>query len=221
MFLNLYDKLKRKINTSTYQDINEFVKNNFLLITAIYVIGTIILLIRNKSIGLLFEPISFLQFAIIVTYYIIFLLMYFLISFVLKEIKSSFTFSKQTFFDILSLLLILLLYLGLLYLIFDDVKTSISCTLGFYLILPGVFMILNNDDVIAKINRIILYSTILLNVPISLGGFCGQEVFFYNNDTQETEKYIYYGNYNELYQFERDNKIYLFPLDNGYIYYEK
>ena len=46
MFLNLYDKLKRKINTSTYQDINEFVKNNFLLIPAIYVIGTIILLIN-------------------------------------------------------------------------------------------------------------------------------------------------------------------------------
>ena len=83
------------------------------------------------------------------------------------------------------------------------------------------FMFLKNNDVIAKISRIILYSTLILNVPISLGGFCGQEVFFYNNDTQETEKYIYYGNYNDLYQFKRDNKIYLFPLDNGYIYYEK
>lgn len=221
MFLNLYDKLKKKINTSTYQNINEFVKNNFLLIPAIYVIGTIILLIRNKSIGLLFELISFLQFAIIVTYYIIFLLMYFLISFILKEIKVSFTFSKQTVFDILSLLLILFLYSGFLFLIFDDINTSISCTLVYYLLLPMCFMFLKNNDVIAKISRIILYSTLILNVPISLGGFCGQEVFFYNNDTQETEKYIYYGNYNELYQFERDNKIYLLPLDNGYIYYEK
>ena len=115
MFLNLYDKLKKKINTSTYQDINDFLKNNFLLIPAVYIVGTIILLIRNKSIGLLFEPISFLQFAIIVTYYIIFLLMYLLISFVLKEIKAIFTFFKQTVLDILSLLLILLLYSGLLY----------------------------------------------------------------------------------------------------------
>lgn len=221
MFLNLYDKLKKKINTSTYQDINDFLKNNFLLIPAVYIVGTIILLIRNKSIGLLFEPISFLQFAIIVTYYIIFLLMYLLISFILKEIKVSFTFSKQTVFDILSLLLILFLYSGFLFLIFDDINTSISCTLVYYLLLPMCFMFLKNNDVIAKISRIILYSTLILNVPISLGGFCGQEVFFYNNDTQETEKYIYYGNYNELYQFERDNKIYLFPLDNGYIYYEK
>ena len=221
MFLNLYDKLKKKINTSTYWDINEFVKNNFLLIPAVYVIGTIILLIRNKSIGLLFEPISFLQFAIIVTYYIIFLLMYFLISFILKEIKSGLTFSTQTFFDILSLLLILFLYSGFLFLIFDDINTSISCTLIYYLLLPMCFMFFKNNDVFAKFSRIILYSILILNVPISLGGFCGQEVFFYNNYTQETEKYIYYGNYNDLYQFKRDNKIYLFPLDNGYIYYEK
>ena len=66
---------------------------------------------------------------------------------------------------------------------------------------------------------IICFTVIILEVPMSIGGLKGQEVVYYNFDTKEKNKYIYYGNYEGLYQFVSDNKVILLPIDSGYIEY--
>ena len=58
---------------------------------------------------------------------------------------------------------------------------------------------------------------------MNIGGLKGHEVIYNDYKTNKKCEYIYYGNYDNLYQFvtKDKNKVLLIPIDSGYIEYLK
>ena len=89
------------------------------------------------------------------------------------------------------------------------------------MLFPIIMMIIDSGYKIINLMTIILYITLILEIPISFGGLKGQEVTYHDMESSTDKKYIYYGNYDGLYQFSDNDNIYLIPIDNGYIMYPK
>lgn len=228
----------KKIENSFYEDIlsffkkkdfnriNNFIKNNLWLTPVIYIIGTIALLIRNKMYGLQFHPISLLQFAVIVVYLITFLIIYSLIEFnfisLFSLIKKK---DKSETINIIGHIILFILYFiissSLLYLLIDDSKLIIKLILAYFIFWPIFIVFLNNRHKISNFITIIMFITLIMNIPMSLGGLRGQEVTYHDFSSNNEYSYIYYGNYEGVYQFVSENEVILIPIDSGYIKYEK
>ena len=103
----------------------------------------------------------------------------------------------------------------------DNYKTSISICFSYYLFYPICMIILENTGNLSNVMTIVFYIHLIMQIPISLGGFKGQEVIFHDYNTNKKIEYIYYGTYEGLYQFTQDNKVILISIENGYIEYTK
>ena len=100
----------------------------------------------------------------------------------------------------------------------------INILLSYFILLPISFSLLFINSKIPLLNYTIIivsYMTIVLHIPISLGGFEGQEVVFYNEMQKTDEKYTFYGIMDGMYQLTDDNNVYLIPIDKGYLKYKK
>lgn len=213
---------KKKININK---INKFIKDNLWITPLVYLIGTIALLIRNKMLGLQFVPISLLQFSIIFVYTIIFLILYsfvelnYIVIFnMVKERK--FDFSKLIGYILLHFLYLVLVFL-FIYFLTDNEKITLQLIFCYYFFVPVFIIFFNNKDFISNITAIIFIITLIINIPISVGGLKGQEIIYHSFEKDEKIEYIYYGNYDGLYQFIKDDNVLLIPIEDGYIEYKK
>lgn len=218
--LNFIGDYLKIFNSDEYQKINLFIKNNVCLIPIIYIMGTMILIFRNKLIGLPFEPISLIQFAVIVTYFVLFFLLSMNIENLLKKISDN----KNNKEKLRKYCCLYAMFLSFCFyfisFLINNNKLALIFFLFFYFAYPIFLHWFKAIKLVGKIMYISVYLILICNIPLSLGGFKGQNVYFYENDSNTVKEYTYYGNYKDLYQFIKDNTIYLIPLDKGYIYYE-
>ena len=226
---SFYEYFSTFIHTKSFKMMNTFIKTNVWIVPVIYFIGTIALIIRNKIYGLPFSPISLIQFAIIVVYVVAFLIMYAFIEYstiqvigffqrILKREKNIILkFILQLIFHIV--LLVIVFYI--LYFILENIERTLLLCIAYYIFFPIIMIIIDSRYKINNLMIIILYITLILEIPISLGGLKGQEVIYYDMENSIEKEYIYYGNYDGLYQFSDNDNIYLIPIDNGYIMYKK
>lgn len=223
---SFYNEIFDCFKTKNFSKINQFIKNNLWLTPLVYIIGTIALLIRNKMFGLQYTSISLLQFSLIVVYLIIFLVMYsciefnFIVLFDLINKKDESKVTKIVGHIILFLLYFLMVYC-FMYILIDDTNVTIKLVLSYFILWPIFLIFLNNNDKLSNLVTILFFITLIMNIPISLGGFKGQDVIYYDYNTNEKIEYIYYGNYDGLYQFVLKDKVILIPIDSGYIEYTK
>lgn len=221
---SFYKEISEFLKNDKINDINNYIKKNLWITPLIYIIGTIALLIRNKRYGLQFTTISLLQFALIVVYLIGFLKVYSLIEY--NFIKLFEVWKKKEKHKIkmtIKHLFFYSIYFGfifcIMFLLTDNYKIALKLCISYYLFYPIFIVHLSNPDKISNIIIIIFFITLIMEIPISLGGFKGKDVIFHDYNTNKEEKYIYYGNYDDLYQFTTGNKVILIPIDNGYIEY--
>lgn len=220
---NIY-KLISKIN---FEKISIFIKKNIWVTPFIYILGTIILLIRNKILGLQFAPLSIIQFTLIIVYIFLFFLAYSLVEY---AILSFFDAIKK--FKIIAIFTSLLgigvycifIYLGL-YALTGKSSLSFGIVGSCFLFYPIIQILYNFDNVFLLIFNFLLFTLCLFNIPMRLGGLAGTKVTYYCYECNCPKKYIYYGNYEGMYQFieinnNNKNKVLLIPIDSGYITYE-
>ena len=214
------------LNKENITKLNNFIKNNLWLTPLIYIVGTLTLLIRNEKYGLQFAPISLLQFALILVYLVTFFGLYFLI---ILNIYGCFNLIKSKekhkifgiFLYVIIYMFLLYIVVNILFLLIDD-KSIVLKILSFLFILwPIINAILIKKNIMTDIITVICFTSIIMEIPMSMGGLKGQEVIYHCFDTRKENKYIYYGNYEGLYQFVSKGKVILLPIDSGYIEYKK
>lgn len=205
--------------------INELIKNNVIIIPLIYIVGTIALLIRNKIYGLPFSNITLLQFAVIVVYFFTFLGLYAVAeSNMIEACKIVKNTNKKKLACIYKNIIYHLIYFSIAMLILiiltNSYKESVIISFSYLVFWPIFVIIVNNkNNFLSEIITVIYLLTIIVNIPMSIGGFKGQEVTYYNYQTEEKNEYTYYGNYDGLYQFVNDDRVILIPIESGYIVY--
>ena len=119
----------------------------------------------------------------------------------------------------MSILVILFSIFILLIYIMQNYKDTLTCMFCYFVMLPLMSITIKNKREVANI---IFCATIVLMIPISRGGLGGDKVIFnkFNtNNYEKREEYIYYGNNEGLYQLVKDGKVFLIPIDSGYIEY--
>ncbi len=213
-----FEKIIKQIKLS---NINDLIKENFLLIPLIYVIESIVLLIRNIIFKIPYKFIPVLDFVIIFIYMIFFIIIYRIIEALYKDFIKEI--HEKNFFKligiIMSILVILFSIFILLIYIMQNYKDTLTCMFCYFVMLPLMSITIKNKREVANI---IFCATIVLMIPISRGGLAGYKVIFnkFNtNDYEKREEYIYYGNNEGLYQLVKDGKVFLIPIDSGYIEY--
>ena len=215
----------QNIENKNIEKIKQFIKNNLWITPLIYIIGIITLLLRNKMFGLPFNAISFIQFSVIVVYLIIFLFMYsfiefnFIALFELIHKKANYKFIK-----VIGHIMIFISYFCLitcfLTLLINDNLIAIKLSLIYFIFLPIILCFAYSEKIkITNIVIIIVFMTLIMEIPLSLGGFKGENVIYHNFNTNKKQNYTYYGNYDGLYHFVSENKVILIPIDSGYIEY--
>ncbi len=224
---SFYNNCEHFFENRKYEKINKFLKENVWIIPIIYIIGTIILLFRNKIYGLPFAPISVIQFSLLVVYLILFVvafafLEYNIIAFV-EILRSNQKENKK--FKIIGTLVwhiaLLMITSIILIIIIGNNRKFVVLLLFYYILYPIFSAIINNNGILADFITISLYVTLILEIPISIGGFKGQDVIYQSIDDCINYEYTYFGNYEGLYQFvDKDKNICLIPMDNGFITYK-
>lgn len=213
-----FEKIIKQIKLS---NINDLIKENFLLIPLIYVIESIVLLIRNIIFKIPYKFIPVLDFVIIFVYMIFFIIIYRIIEALYKDFIKEI--HEKNFFKligiIMSILVILFSIFILLIYIMQNYKDTLTCMFCYFVMLPLMSITIKNKREVANI---IFCATIVLMIPISRGGLGGDKVIFNKfktNNYEKREEYIYYGNNEGLYQLVKDGKVFLIPIDSGYIEY--
>jgi len=206
----LKERLKDILATYKEMQISGDLIKNILIIPGIYILGTIILIIRNKFLGFPFYTLDFVRLTLLVVYFIISYLTYLIIEYVLLN-------GKRNRYLIIFLFIIPITYICVF-------ELDIIMSLFSFLLYPIVMYFLYKKEKKPLLNEILViffYMTILLGIPISMGGFKGKTVYFYDDALNTKTEYIFYGIENGMYQFADKNNIYLIPIDKGYIEYKR
>lgn len=204
-----------------------------LLALAVYIVGTIILCMRNMAIGLPFTAISIVQYAIIVFYVFVFITPAIIIDRMearLVKPQKNCTF-KQAIeahwqqIGKMALQVGLAEVLLLSCLIQNIILASIVVAITYYLA-PALFNLMGK-----KIGRLLKYSVqicmcmiMIMLIPMSVGGMRSYKVEFCPNDSiiaENCKTYSYYGEFDGLYQFRDDKTVILMPTGAGFIRYHK
>lgn len=214
--LLIYDIIRLK-SSNDYKKIEKIIKNKVILIPLIYIVGTISLIFRNQFLKLPFNYISIVQLAVILAYLVVYIGCYMIIELALIKL-----FEKDHKIKKIGILLLLeFCSWYMIYWFVQDFKISIILFIFFYIILPSLSIFLEKFKHYINLLTITSFLIIILYIPIQYGGFKGQLVVYHNYETKEEIECTYYGNYDGLYQFAKDDIITLMPIDSGYIEYKK
>lgn len=212
-----------------------FVSKHFIFFApAIYILGTVVICIRNSLLGLPFITISIVQYAILVFYMLLFIVPIIGLNLADKKIKVliknknyNVKQSIKTYWQIIGKPMLqfgVTDYILLGFLIQDAVMALILVAVTYYFAsaLPNLFG--NTIGYALKyLLQLCMCVVMLMQIPMTLGGLRGFGVEFCQNDDTEIncKEYVYYGEYDGLYQFRNSDTIILMPTDAGFIRYNK
>lgn len=223
VFLDIVHSIVEIENTKKF---NNVIKKSLWFTPLVYIISTLSLLYRNRIHNLPFVSISLVQATLIFIYFMFFICYYYLLRYTLKQIMDCMkgdgrNKKLQLLFLLLVMLLYYLLMFFILYILIGNIWFSFTTVFGYYLVILFLpFIIKGGDENISELLTILLFISIILKIPLSLGGFMGEKVVYHEYLSSKEESYVYYGVYEGLYQFEKDNTIVLVPIDSGYIKYK-
>lgn len=221
-----YDKVIEKANEI-------LTGKNALFILLVYVIGTIIVMIRNFDEGIPFATYSIVNYAILTLYLVIFAGVSLYEKLVIRKIlENEYDGGKikkylKKFGSCLGIILVIsitMIFLMNMFLYETDINKIIAYVILLYVFLP----LLGNSNITKNISNftvlmiLIIGSALMMDVPASIGGLKAISVKFYNYQNEIVYDYLYYGEYSGNYIFkETEDKIILRSIDSGYIEYYK
>lgn len=224
---SLFETIINIFNKDSIRKFKSFIKNNIWITPTIYIIGTVALILRNKTIGLPLQTLPLHQFTLIFIYSVCSFFSYTIIEDNLILIKTYSTQKNNKAFTIIKRILIVVLILIIYFLLFafltSDIKSAFIIIFICYLCTPFSYVFLyDQSESIVKIILIILeILTPVLAIPANIGGLKGQDVIYCKYNTDKEEHYTYYGLYDSLYQFTDKEHVILIPYDSGYIKYKR
>lgn len=234
----LVKKIKEKITYSS-----DFIKNYYLIIiVGSYVLGTISLLVRNKIYSIPFQILSIQQYILLIIYWIMicisqaFINIPFVIVKVIRDKKFEINGNVKKVVIIscvLGYILINLFNIFVLSYIVDiqDKFFWIIIYIPLYVLFPIFRYCIVNCKIIRNVLDCIamVYSiSIIFFITINLGGYKALNVRLVTYDDFEinsnmykdcSNEYEYFGIENGLYILKQRNKVFLIPIDSGYIEY--
>lgn len=208
-------------------------QHSIILAPIIYVIGTIIICLRNSLIGLPFVTISIVQYAVLVFYVLIFLAPLILVESAEKrtraQITSDLKFSakfKLYWRGVGKIMLEFSLVETIIFsLLFQDVILAVIVVIVTYFVASRLPDFLGKElgHILKYTIQLCMCVVVIMLIPMSLGGMRSFRVTFCQLEPTEEAcvEYNYYGEYNGLYQFRDGDTIMLIPTDTGYLQYQK
>lgn len=220
----LINKILCRVKSNQFKIIYKEIKDNIWLTPVIYIIGTLVVLLRNKMFGLQFTNISLLHLAVISVYVLFFIISYSLAEYIIYSFKTNNN-VKSKLVCCIRFIFIYTLYLfiiiDLLSFLTDNIAIGISITFVYLILWPIIMKVYRKLVVASKIVTIIMFMILIMQIPLNMGGFKGQEVIFHSYSEYTSQKYMYYGTYDGLYQLTSHEKVFLIPIDSGYLEYQK
>lgn len=205
-------------------------KNNLLIIILFYIIGIIITLIRNRKEGIPYFFDNFIQYSIIATYFIIGLIICFgdykLIEFILNiKIEKNYKNQIMKIFFVLVIQIIISIICGMmLKFLFINVTYLIAVFSVILFITAPILLVrlIKKEDrfILILFTNIIIVISIVLNIPIIMGGVKPINVIYKENASGDTYQLKYYGISNGIYIFKNGDVVFLRPIDSGSIQYK-
>ncbi len=222
---------KQNLNESgIIQQIADFCRKYFVFaLPIVCAIGVAALIARNMAAGLPFVSLSVVQYAILAVYVIVFLAPPVIIGIVQRELyrkkpRDKIRHKLEHFIRFVGWE-----YLGFIVLaiipwsiILGSVLKAVMYILPLYLLAPVLGCWHGAKTLFIKV---LLYSamgtSLILQIPISLGGIRPLPVSFCSFSTEKCIDYVFYGEANGLYQLSDNETIILIPTSDGYIKYNK
>ena len=163
-----FEKIIKQIKLS---NINDLIKENFLLIPLIYVIESIALLIRNILFKIPYKFIPVLDFVIIFIYMILFINLYRVIETLYKDFIKEIR--EKNFFKLIGIIMCILVILFIIFIlliyIIQNYKDTLTCMFCYFVMLPLMSITIKPK---LEVVTIIFCATIVLMIPVSRGGLC-------------------------------------------------
>lgn len=225
----LKEEFKKKIDKLN----DTLTKKNVLFILLVYVIGTVIVMLRNFNEGIPFSTYSIVSYGILTFYLVVLSGVSWIVKWIVKEImnnqydggkiKNCF---KKIGSCLLIMTIILIIMIALMSIFLYDTEPSLikAYAVLLYILIPilGNSKLYKNIEELAVILMITISFSIILIIPASIGGLKPINVRFYDYQNQITYEYLYFGESNGKYVFKQgENKIILKSIDSGYIEYYK
>ncbi len=227
---NVFSKILNIFNDKKIKKINDIIQNKEILVVLIWIIGIISLILNNSFYYTPFLNLSFIKCCIVVLYcFYHFLIHLFFIDFIdfcfylNIEKKINLIFNYFRFF---------IYFFAILFIYYCFTKcllfSFIFCFV-FYIVVPTFYYykyktkenVFDNTFFKSFILTIILTIVIVVFfIPINFGGFKPIKVSFYDYNKKIEEDYYFHGIENGMYKLQKDNRVYLFSIDSGYIEYK-
>ena len=221
------ERLKEKIDK-----VSDILNNkNILAILLVYIVGTIIVMVRNFYEGIPFTAYSIVSYAVLTFYFALFAGVSVFLKYsieiimqneyqgskivkLIKEIGSSVT--------VIVIFAAIMLYIMKLLLYNTSISLVVAYVFWMYCILPlaGFLKKCKKIKEFAVLMSVLFTFGVIFNIPTSIGGLKEVEVKFYCYNDNIVYDYLYYGESNGNFIFKEDeNKIILRSCDSGYIEY--
>lgn len=227
---SLYEVLK-KIMLNNESKINEILnKKNLLIIVGFYIIGILIIFIRNSIVGLPFMEFSIIDYSILSTYYIILASIFLIFEHIINKIITTVNeknklkeILKKIFYIIICSVIVFSLSLVSRYIYFDvSLKNVLIFAQLIYIVIPLIRNMINDKDAkrLSIFFPVIVFALLVNEIPITYGGLKPISVLYTNYQLNESKEYEFYGTKNGLHILRRDNMIYFKSIDSGDIQYK-
>lgn len=179
----LINKILCRVKSNQFKIIYKEIKDNIWLTPVIYIIGTLVVLLRNKMFGLQFTNISLLHLAVISVYVLFFIISYSLAEYIIYSFKTNNNVKSKfvcciRFIFIYTLYLFIIIYL--LSFLTDNIAIGISITFVYLILWPIIMKVYSKLVVASKIVTIMMFMILIMQIPLNMGGFKGQEVIFHS-----------------------------------------
>ena len=223
---SIVDYIKKVGKNDDIKSINEFIKDNVWIVPIMYIIGNICLLARNRLYNLPFGTLSITQLSVIFTYVVIIYCIFCMTTSIIISIKKQFKRYKTNnnikyiIFLIFISIIVYILLLILIYYFVQNFEISIIYSIMFFALLNVHEFCVKRYGILYDLIILFAFCIIIIEIPISRGGFKGQKVIFHDSSTNQEKEYTYYGTNENLYQFTDGENVYLIPTENGYIKYK-
>lgn len=222
-----FKKLDRKQVKTTLE---EYAKLSVCATVLVYFVSTIIVLLRNLSLGIPFVPLSIVQAVIITVYFcaplFIFIAMEYLTCTAWENVKCDRISKSRKFWCCLLAILIITgvaLGSGLVFSLFlRNFCGALLVVTCFFIVVPTIihFFVRGKECHFWIVLYSLLFSAFIVwIIPSSVGGLSPQRVQFYENNSEQCVEYSYYGTTDGSMILVDNNTIKLAPVGSGHMQY--
>ena len=224
-FLALSSDVKEGITKKQEQTNKILNKQNLFIVIALYVVGIIIVFIRNSIVGLPFYNLSSVEYGILAVYFILFYAIYMFSDYVMNLImkKDMKKWAKIPLAMILYAIILAVLCIPAKFIYKEINVITIFCMFAVtFFIIPLVRNIIEDKNIKLGLDcfMVVVFALFIMQIPATIGGLKPIDVVYVEYDTNKMANCEFYGIKDNIYLLKKDNRIYFEPVESGYIRYE-